>query len=476
MKDAKFIYNARLLDENIDENGAIFVSDGKIHSVIKTDFLSQKEASAVAESFLHSGKNAELIDAQGLTLTPAFIDTHVHLRDPGQTQKEDLASGLMAAAHGGYGTVVAMPNTNPVISEHSQAEKIMERGESLGLTHIFQSVSITAGFDGKTTHHLDGLDRSRIPLITEDGHDVESAAIMLEGMKKAAENRQIVSCHSEDCSLSAMAKHHREIALELMRKYGVSACGKFTSSNVPEEVIKKINGELMKANGILCLAEDLATERNIQLAKKAGCHIHICHISTKKSIESVRNAKTSILETNTLSKNIGTWDSFSVTAEATPHHIALTGDCEPWSRTLVNPPLRSEEDRLSVIQALKDGTIDCIATDHAPHTLEDKAMGAPGFTGLEVAYGVCNKFLVNDGHISPRKLSSLMSANPARLLGLKKGLLNAGYEADLALVAPLEEWSVDSSKFFSKGKATPFDGMKLCGKVHSLFLSGRKFF
>ena len=469
MKNAKFIYNAKLLDENINETGAVFILNGKIHSVIKTDFLSGKEAAAVAESFLHSEKSAELIDAQGLTLMPAFIDTHVHLRDPGQTQKEDLSSGLMAAAHGGYGTVVAMPNTNPVISERSQAEKIMERGESLGLTHIFQSVSITAGFDGKTTHHLDGLDRSRIPLITEDGHDVESAAIMLEGMEKAAKNQQIVSCHSEDCSLSAMAKHHREIALELMRKYGVSACGKFTSSNVPEEVIKKINGELMKANGILCLAEDLATERNIQLAKKAGCHIHICHISTKKSIESVRNAKTSILETNTLSKNIGTWDSFSVTAEATPHHIALTGDCEPWIRTLVNPPLRSEEDRLSVIQALKDGTIDCIATDHAPHTLEDKAM-------LEVAYGVCNKFLVNDGHISSRKLSSLMSANPARLLGLKKGLLNAGYEADLALVAPLEEWSVDSSKFFSKGKATPFDGMKLCGKVHSLFLSGRKIF
>ena len=167
---------------------------------------------------------------------------------------------------------------------------------------------------------------------------------------------------------------------------------------------------------------------------------------------------------------------FEITCEVTPHHLALCGTDEPYIRALVNPPLRSEDDRVALIEALRDGTADVISTDHAPHTLDDKAAGAPGFTGLETAYAVCNSVLVKDCQFSPRKLSQLMSANPARILGLNKGLLRPGYDADLTVIDPDEEWIVDSASFYSKGKATPFEGKKLTGRVKNLFIDGRLVF
>ena len=163
-----------------------------------------------------------------------------------------------------------------------------------------------------------------------------------------------------------------------------------------------------------------------------------------------------------------------VTCEATPHHIGLSGTDEENIHNIVNPPLRSEEDRMYLIEALRDGTVDVISTDHAPHTEEDKKNGSPGFTGLEVSYAVCNTVLVKDNHFNPRRLSQLMSAAPAKILGLQKGLLRNGYDADLTLIDPDEEWVVDSSMFCSKGKFTPFNGKTLTGKVHALFIDGRK--
>ena len=167
---------------------------------------------------------------------------------------------------------------------------------------------------------------------------------------------------------------------------------------------------------------------------------------------------------------------FDVSCEVTPHHLALCGTDEPYIRALVNPPLRSEDDRVALLEALRDGTVDVISTDHAPHTLDDKAAGAPGFTGLETAYAVCNSVLVKDNQFNPRRLSQLMSAQPARLLGLHKGLLRPGYDADLTLRDPDVEWTVDSSKFYSEGKATPFEGRRLTGKVKDLFIDGRLVF
>ena len=401
---------------------------------------------------------------------PSFIDMHVHFRYPGQTQKEDLDSGLHAAVAGGYGTVVLMPNTSPVISDRELARKVMEEANSKNLARVFQTVSITKNFEGKDTSGLDSLTNDEFPVITEDGHDVDSAAVMLEGMKKAGEKNIIVSCHCEDPSLAQAARPYRQRALGFMEQYGIPA-GKVNveTPNVPASVNFEIDGNLTKANSILALAEDTATLRNIEIAKSAGCHIHICHCSTKISMDAVRRAKEEISWGNTP-------HGFDCTVEVTPHHLGLVGTDAPNIRALVNPPLRSEDDRRAIIEALRDGTVDAIATDHAPHTQEDKAKGAPGFTGIETAFAVCNTILVKKEDFSLSKLSRLMSANPARLLRINAGRLKVGYNADLVLVNPDEDWIVNSENFASKGKSTPLEGKQLPGKVHATFFGGKKVF
>ena len=472
------IYNARLLDESTDSPGAVLSIEGKIRSVFQGCFTTEKAASELAKAILIENKidensAVEFFNAEGLTVTPSFIDMHVHLRDPGLTQKEDLESGLRAAVAGGYGTVVAMPNTNPVVSTGEQAKEIRERAKALNLANMFQVCSITRNFEGKDVSHINELNPEEVPVISEDGKEVASSAIMLEGMKNAASRKLIVACHCEDPELAAAAKPFRKKALEIMKEYNLSAWGiSKNQKKAPEKAMKEIQDALSNANELLALAEDIATERNLELAENAECHIHLCHVSTAKSIEAARRAKKKISESKFDLSDTG----FSVTCEVTPHHIGLCGTEEPYIRALVNPPLRPENDRLALIEAIRDGTVDCISTDHAPHTAEDKAAGAPGFTGLETSFGVCNTKLVKECKISAKKLSQLMSANPARILKLNKGLLKTGFDADLTLVNPDEEWKVEPKNFFSKGKATPFEGEILSGTVKAVFISGKKVF
>ncbi len=472
MTKVLLIYNAQLLDESIDSLGAILIVNGKIRSIFQGYFSNLETLlPSVNEILKDDGCNLscslDFFDAKGLVVTPSFIDMHVHLRDPGLTQKEDLDSGLHACVAGGYGTVVAMPNTLPVISDFDMALKNMGKAERLGLANMFQSVSITKDFDGKTVSHLKNLERRFVPLVTEDGHDVLSSAVMLEAMKIAAKKGIIVSCHCEDPELALAAKPHRKKALEIMKEYSLPAWGGDSScKNIPEDVLKDIERELSCANSLLELAENIATERNICIAKQASCHIHLCHVSTKKSIEYIRKAK----------KDFGEKSYEYISCEVTPHHLALEGTKEPNIRALVNPPLRSKADCNALINGILDGTVDVIATDHAPHTLEDKAEGAPGFSGIETAFAVCNTVLVQTGKICARKLSQLMSANAARILNLNKGLLKTGYDADITVLDPQETWAVDPTLFYSKGKATPFEGKKLAGKVKAVFINGQKLF
>ncbi len=505
MSRVVLIFNARLLDESMDTPGAVLVADGKIRSVFQgyytnSETLEKMARSVLAEDGLEEKTPIELHNAHGLTLTPAFIDMHVHLRYPGQTQKEDLSSGLHAAAAGGYGTIVAMPNTNPVVSSIEMAMKIEREAAAIGLTHLFQTVSLTKDFEGTDTSHLDFVEKKYVPVVSEDGRDVPTSGIMLEAMTKAGEKGLIVSCHSEDMTLGPLAKPFRGEALEIMKNIGLSAWGTgdddFDADDEENaEALDRIDLALTKANEILALAEDVATVRNIMLAKEADCHVHIAHVSTAVSINAVREAKNELYDEE-MDYNADEADAayqafedgekfapspkaekgFSVSCEVTPHHLALCGTDEPYIRALVNPPLRSEDDRVALLEALRDGTVDVISTDHAPHTLEDKAAGAPGFTGLETAYAVCNSVLVKDNQFNPRRLSQLMSASPARLLGLQKGLLKSGYDADLTIVDPDEEWTVDSKLFYSKGKATPFEGRTVTGKVKFLFIDGRLVF
>ena len=467
------IYNARLVDSKIDSPGTVIVESGKIQAVILGECKTSKKALLFASAFLSSSASdsqPELYDAHGLTLMPSFIDMHVHFRYPGQTQKEDLDSGLAAAVAGGYGTVVLMPNTKPVVSDKELAKKIMDEAKAKNLARVFQTVSITKNFEGKDTSGLDSLTNDEFPVITEDGHDVDSAAIMLEGMQKAGKKNIIVSCHCEDPSLAQAARPYRERALGFMKQYGIPA-GKVNvkTPDVPASVNFEIDGNLTKANSLLALAEDTATIRNIEIAKNAGCHVHICHCSTKISMDAVRRAKEEIQLGNTA-------DGFDCTVEVTPHHLGLVGTDAPNIRALVNPPLRSEDDRRALIEALRDGTVDVIATDHAPHTQDDKAAGAPGFTGIETAFAVCNTTLVKKEGFSLSKLSRLMSDNPAKLLRLNSGRLKVGYNADLVLVNPDEDWIVNSESFKSKGKSTPLEGRKLTGKIHATFFGGKKVF
>ena len=504
MSRAVLIFNARLLDENMDTPGAVLLNDGKIRSVFQgyytnSETLEKMARQVLAEDGVAENCQLELHNVHGLTLTPAFIDMHVHLRYPGQTEKEELNSGLHAAAAGGYGTIVAMPNTKPVVSSIEMAMKIEREAAAIGLTHLFQTVSLTRDFEGTDTSHLDFVEKQYVPVISEDGRDVPTSEVMLEAMTKAAEKGLIVSCHCEDMTLGPTAKPFRQEALEIMKDVGLSAWG--TSEDFDEdddsnaEALDNIDLALTKANDILALAEDVATVRNIMLAKEADCHIHLCHVSTAVSINAVREAKNQIYD-DEADYNADEADAayqafeegeaftpasrksggFEVTCEVTPHHLALCGTDEPYIRALVNPPLRSEDDRVAVLEALRDGTVDVIATDHAPHTFDDKAAGAPGFTGLETAYAVCNSVLVKDCQFSPRKLSQLMSGNPARILGLHKGQLRPGYDADLTVIDPDEEWTVKSSRFYSKGKATPLDGKSLIGRVMGTMLEGKEIF
>ena len=436
-KDYTLIYNAHLVDAELNiPNGAVLICNGKIAGFPSKEAVKEMLADDNIDSF----------DAKGLTVMPAFIDMHAHFRDPGLTQKEDIVSGSKAAAAGGFGTVVLMPNTKPVISSQKAALENNKKAQEAGFAQVIQSVSITKDFDGKTISHLDSLDAKKVPLITEDGKEVCDGAVMLKAMQKAAEKNIIVSCHCEDPFLAYEAKIWRKKALDILNK------NKTLSAAQKKEAVLY----LKKANEILCTAENTMTIRNLELAKIAKCRLHLCHVSTEQALFALLLAKKS---------------GAKVTAEITPHHLALSGEKAPEIFNIVNPPLRTKQDKKLCIEALQKGIVDVISTDHAPHTDADKKAGAPGFSGLETAFAVCNTVLVKENHFTLQKLSALMSANAAKILGLKdRGLLQEGMRADLVLVDPDKQWTVHGKDFVSKGKFSPFEGKKLSGKVMGLFL------
>ncbi|MDU2123474.1 MAG: dihydroorotase [Clostridium celatum] len=353
----------------------------------------------------------DIIDAKGLTLMPSFIDTHAHFRDPGLTYKEDMESGSRAAAKGGYTGVCLMGNTNPICSTKEVVEYVRNRAKEVGLIDVHQCVSITENFGGKSIEHLNAFDDDKeLVAITDDGVGVMDSSIMMKAMEKAKENNWIVMSHAEDKTFS------------------------------------KID---------MRIAEDLMTIRDLYLAKVTKARLHMAHVSTVESIEAIRRAKK---------------EGANVTCEVTPHHIGLTTE---ESNYRVNPPIREKADVNSIIEGIKDGTVDCIGTDHAPHTEEDKAKGAPGMVGLETAFSICYTELVRKNGISVNKLSELMSRNPAKILGMNKGSITIGKDGDLVLVDLNKEVVIDKEKFASKGKNTPFHGRKYFGEVIMTIKGGK---
>lgn len=419
------IRNVRLIDAKTDSIGSILIKDGIIAAINPPESTTADRVFALPPDTSKGGQTR-------YALMPAFIELHAHFRDPGWPEKETLESALLAAVAGGYGTVCCMPNTKPVIDSPDLVRQLYQRAQDIGLADLYPVLAITKGMEGKDSSHLSSVkqiaEEGILRMLSEDGKDVSSDEVFLKAMLAAAKQNLIVSCH---CDFGG------DVAQELKER------------GAPRQLWSRVE-------------EDFGTNRVIQLAARTNCKLHIDHVSTLGAVLAVRKAKAK---------------GQDISCEAAPHHFALThedatrmGD-EGYGR--VNPPLRDEEDRQALIEAIADGTIDAIATDHAPHTAADKTAGVPGFTGLESAFAVSKHILVDSGKISLSRLSALMAANPAAILGLSdRGLLQEGLRADLSLVNLDEELCIPASGFRSRSNNTPFFNMKVRGKIQTVWRAG----
>lgn len=381
---------------------------------------------------LSANENEEILDITGLTIAPGLIDTHIHFRDPGFTYKEDLHTGSLAAAKGGFTSVICMANTKPVVDNVETLTDILERAKAEKI-RIYQTTSITKGLQGKEMNDLEALVKAGSCGFTDDGIPIVDASLCYKAMLKAAELDMPISLHEEDPA--------------------------FISEN---GINHGVASEHLGIQGSPSLAEEVMVSRDCMLALHSKAHTVIQHISSGNSVALVRNAKA-------LGANVH--------AEATPHHFTLTDEAviKHGSLAKMNPPLRTEADRLAIIEGLKDGTIDLIATDHAPHSEEEKAKEpmwtAPsGITGLETSLGLGITSLVKPGHLSLMELLEKMTCNPANLYKLPGGSVEVNAPADFAIFNPDEEWTVDG--FVSKSTNSPFLGEKLYGKIHYTICGG----
>ncbi|WP_108669761.1 dihydroorotase [Peribacillus acanthi] len=398
------------------KNGLLLTEDG---SKIKQDLkIEGRFITEVANQIDEDGY--EWVDATGLLISPGFIDLHVHLREPGGEKKETIETGTLAAARGGFTTIAAMPNTRPVPDSKETLEWLNNRIQETGHVRVLPYGSITIRELGQELTNFNELKKAGAFAFTDDGVGVQSAAMMLSAMKKAAEINMPIVAHCEENTL-------------------------INKGSVHEGTFSMKNG----LNGIPSVCEAVHVARDVLLAEAADCHYHVCHISTKESVRVVRDAKKA---------------GIRVTAEVTPHHLLLCDEDITGMDTnyKMNPPLRGKQDQLALIEGLLDGTIDFIATDHAPHTSEEKAEGmtlAPfGIVGLETAFPLMYTHFVETGKISLKTLIELMSDKPAKAFGLPYGMLEVGSLADITLIDLKTEAKIDPATFASKGKNTPFTG------------------
>lgn len=385
------------------------------------------------------GENLESVDAQlcydarGKLVVPGLVDMHVHLRDPGQTQKEDIISGTAAAAAGGVTSVCCMPNTAPVADTPETVRYMVERAK-WGSAHVYPIAAITKGIAGGELCDYPALKEAGAVALSDDGHPVESTPMLTQAAYRAAECGLPIISHCEDLKIIDGGIIHRGRVSE---KLGVK--------------------------GMDRSSEDLCTAREIEVAKETGTHIHIAHVSTAGSVELLRKAKKA---------------GIPVSGETCPHYFSLTDEAllsrDPNFR--MNPPLREEEDRLAILEGLCDGTLDAIATDHAPHTAQDKAdfLTCPnGIVGLETSFMISYTQLVRSGKLSLGQLIRLMSLSPAKLLGLPAGTLKVGAAADLAVFDLEKEVEVCPEHFRSRARNTPFAGQKFYGPCQLTICAGR---
>lgn len=411
------LQNVRLIDpsQGLDKVADLLLEDGKI--------------AGIGEHL--SAEGAEVVDGTGLVAAPGLVDMHVHLRDPGLTYKEDVYTGCRAAAAGGVTSLLAMPNTKPAMDTPETVRELLERAKTADAA-VYTAACITKGLKGEELTDLAGLREAGAIALSDDGRPVVNTRRLLEALEQAPALGMVITAHCEDLYLAAGGLMNEG---EVSRRLGVP--------------------------GIPAAAEDCGTAREIAAAASIGAPIHICHVSTKGSVELIRDAKAR---------------GVKVTAETGPHYLLLTEEAleKRDADYRMNPPLRREEDRLALIEGLKDGTLDAIATDHAPHSPEEKAdfMKAPnGSIGMETSLAATLTAL--EGELSLSEIVAKMSWNPARILNIPAGTLQVGAPADVVLFDPEKRWTVDENALHGKSKNTPFKGMTLKGKVAMTIFHGR---
>ena len=375
------------------------------------------------------------IDAKGCYVMPGFIDLHVHLRDPGLEYKEDVFTGMQAAAHGGYTTVLAMPNTKPVADNADVIGYVHRKAASGNCIHVLQVGAVTKGQLGKELADIEGMVKAGCPAISEDGKSVMNSQVYRECMKEAARLHIPVLAHCED--------------INLVHGGVMNADAKAEALGLP---------------GITNAVEDVIVARDILLSKETGARLHLCHCSTEDSVRMVREAKK---------------QGIAVSAEVCPHHFTLSSEDikeEEMTNYKMNPPLRTKADVEALKQGLKDGTMEVISTDHAPHAFQEKnttMKKAPfGIVGLETAACLTYTELVLGGYLTPMQMAERMSYNPARVIGSDKGDIQPGKAADIVIFDPKETYRIDRDQFASKGRNTPFHGREVTGRVKCTICDG----
>jgi len=395
--------------------------------------VTNKKISEVGENL--TGKFDKTINAEGLYVLPGLVDAHCHLREPGQEYKEDIASGTKAAAKGGFTAVACMPNTKPVTDNDAIVKFIVDKAAECGFTKVYPIGSITKGSDGKQLAEMGFMKEAGAVAVSDDGRPVENADVMRKALEYSKDFKLPVISHCEEMSLT---------------ENGAMNEG-FLSTT-------------MGLKGIPSIAEEIQVSRDVLLAEYTGVPVHIAHISTAGSARIIRDAK---------SRGV------AVTCETCPHYFSLTeAECEGFNTNAkVNPPLRGESDRQAIIEAIKDGTIDMIATDHAPHHRDEKNVefqyAANGISGFETALAASYTYLVKPGLITIEKLVELMSLNPAAFLSRETGGIKVGSLADITIVDLNSEVTVNGDEFISKGKNTPFTGRKLNGQPMYTMVDGK---